>query len=255
MKKNLPTLRTKAFLSIVCITVLSFFMVKPAHSGNLLQKGLDFLSGAGQKKSPGELTRDEISEAFKQALRLGSEKVVSQLGQKNGFYEDPVVHIPLPKQFEVVKSAMDKSGLSFLTEDLELKLNRAAEKATPEAKKIFLEAIRNMTFEDVMKIYKGPKDSATQYFKGKMSGPLAEEMQPIIENSMSQVGAVQAYDSVMDKYRSMPFLPDIKADLTKYVTNKGMGGIFHYMAQKEAAIRENPAEQTTDLLKRVFSNQ
>jgi len=139
--------------------------------------------------------------------------------------------------------------------ECKLKLNRAAEKATPEAKQLFGQAIRDMTFEDVMQIYKGPKDSATQYFKQEMSEPLAAEMQPIVQNSMSQVGAVQTYDKLMDKYRAMPFVPDVKANLTDYVTQKGMEGIFHYMAQKEAAIRENPAQQTTDLLKRVFSRQ
>lgn len=252
----LSHVRTKFPPAIICLAIASCLMFTPAHAGNLLQKGMDFFSGSGQEESqtttPG---RDEIASAFKEALRMGSEKVVAQLGQENGFYKDPAVHIPLPEQLETVKSAIDKTGLSFLTEDLELKLNRAAEKATPEAEKLFLQAIRDMTFDDVMEIYKGPKDSATQYFQRTMSEPLATEMQPIVKNSMSQVGAVQTYDKLMDKYKAIPFVPDVKANLTDYVTQKGMEGIFHYMAQKEAAIRENPAQQTTDLLKRVFSRQ
>ncbi len=137
-------------------------------------------------------------------------------------------------------------------DDLELKLNRAAEEATPKAKELFLQAITDMTFEDVMNIYKGPEDSATKYFQSKMSSSLAKEMQPIIENSLSQVGAIQTYDEVMDKYKSIPFVPDIKSNLNDYITLKGMDGIFYYMAKEEAAIRENPAKQTTELLKRVF---
>ncbi|MFW5901818.1 MAG: DUF4197 domain-containing protein [Thermodesulfobacteriota bacterium] len=251
----LSHIRTKSCRAIISLAIASCLMFTPAHAGNLIQKGMDFLSGSGSEDSQSAPGRDEIAKAFKEALRIGSEKVVAQLGQENGFYKDPAVHIPLPEQFKTVKSAMDKAGLSFLTEDLELKLNRAAEKAAPEAKQLFFQAISDMTFDDVMQIYNGPKDSATQYFKQEMSEPLAEEMQPIIKNSMAQVGAVQTYDKLMDKYKAMPFMPDVKANLTDHVTQEGMEGIFHYMAQKEAAIRENPAQQTTDLLKRVFSRQ
>ncbi|MCF8036120.1 MAG: DUF4197 domain-containing protein [Desulfobacteraceae bacterium] len=231
------------------------FISSPVNAENFFEKGLKFFSGSGENESQAGPTANEVSKAFKQALRLGAEDVVAQLGQKDGFNADPNVHIPLPEKFEVVKTTLDKSGLSFLTDDLELKLNRAAEKATPEAKALFVEAIRNMTFEDVMQIYKGPEDSATKYFQGRMSAPLSEKMQPIVENSLSRVGAIQSYDRVMDKYQSMPFVPDIKANLTTYVTQKGMEGIFYYMAEEEAAIRQDPAKQTTELLKRVFGSQ
>ena len=88
-----------------------------------------------------------------------------------------------------------------------------------------------------------------------MSVPLAETMRPVIEASMSEVGAIRAYDNIMGKYRSLPFVPDVKADLTTYVIDKGMNGLFYYIAQEEAAIRQDPAKRTTDLLKRVFGTQ
>jgi hypothetical protein len=145
--------------------------------------------------------------------------------------------------------------MSDLLNDLELKLNRAAEVATPKAKNIFLQAITEMSFEDVKKIYEGPEDAATRYFRSKMSPSLAKEMEPVVNKSLSEVGAVRAYDSAMKEYRSVPFVPDAKADLTDYVVEKGMDGIFHYMAKEEAAIRQNPAKRTTDLLKRVFGTK
>ena len=145
--------------------------------------------------------------------------------------------------------------MSPLLDDLELKLNRAAEVATPKAKALFGEAISEMTFEDVMNIYNGPEDSATRYFQDKMTPPLATEMQPIVEQSLAEVGAVQAYENVMGEYRSIPFVPDVKADLTTYVVEKGMDGIFYYMAKEEAAIRQNPAKQTTELLQKVFGSK
>lgn len=245
---------------LICAVALSAWAVNPANAENLFEKGLKFFSGSGEQNgkqaasTAGDLTSNEISEAFKQALTKGAKKVVEQLGQEGGFNADPDVHIPLPEKFSVVQTTLEKAGMSYLADDLELKLNRAAEQAAPEAKALFLDAIAEMTFADAKQIYQGPNDSATRYFKGKMADPLAEKMRPIIENKLSEAGAVQAYDKLMNKYQSMPFVPDVKANLTDYVTEKGMEGIFYYMADEEAAIRQNPAKQTTDLLKRVFGS-
>jgi len=219
---------------------------------NWLDKGKDLLKTYEGSSEKSAITVEEISAGLKDALRVGSETVVAQLGRVDGFNTDPFVHIPLPKQLSTVKSVLDKVGMSDLLKDLELKLNRAAEVATPKAKKLFSQSITEMSFDDVKKIYEGPEDAATQYFRNKMSPSLAKEMEPVVNNSLSQVGAVQAYDNVMKEYRSVPFVPDVKADLTDYVIEKGMDGIFYYMAKEEAAIRANPAKRTTDLLKRVF---
>jgi Protein of unknown function (DUF4197) len=233
------------------ITTSLIFSATEVES-NWFDKGKDLFKtymGSGEESG---LTVEEIGAGLKDALRVGSETVVAQLGRVDGFNSDPKIHIPLPKQLDTVKSVLDKVGMSVLLKDLELKLNRAAEVATPKAKALFSQAITEMSFDDIKKIYEGPKDAATQYFKNKMSPSLAKEMEPLINNSLSEVGAVQAYDNVVKEYRSVPFVPDVKADLTSYVIEKGMDGIFYYMAKEEAAIRENPAKRTTDLLKRVF---
>jgi hypothetical protein len=253
MKMTIWQIKKNQYVCTIFSVIIFLFITNTAYAGNFFQKGLQFFTGFGEDASQGDLTVGEIGEAFKSALRIGADSVVSQLGQEDGFNTDAAVHIPLPAEFEIVKTTMDKIGMSFLVDDLELKLNRAAEEATPKAKELFLQAITDMTFEDVMNIYNGPEDSATKYFQDKMSPSLAKEMQPIIENSLSQVGAVKTYDDVINKYESIPFVPDIKTNLTNYVTKKGMDGIFHYMAKEETAIRENPAKQTTELLKRVFS--
>jgi hypothetical protein len=220
-----------------------------------LQKGLDILKGPAATKPQQALSSDEIRAGLKEALRIGSGNVVSRLGSIDGFNLDPTVHIPLPKQFENVRSVLARVGMSSRLDDLELKLNRAAEVATPKARDLFLQAISDMTFEDVMNIYNGPDDAATRYFQEKMTPPLAREMEPFVNQSLSQVGAVQTYDSVMKEYRAIPFVPDVKADLTTYVVDKAMSGIFHYMAVEEAAIRQNPVKRTTELLQRVFGAQ
>ncbi|MBZ4659730.1 MAG: hypothetical protein JG766_1653 [Desulfacinum sp.] len=111
-----------------------------------------------------------------------------------------------------------------------------------------------MTLEDVRKIYEGPEDAATQYFRSKMSKPLAQQMTPVVSESLQDVGALKTYDNVMSEYRSVPFVPDARADLTEYVTEKAIDGIFHYMGKEEAAIRRNPAKRTTELLRKLFGS-
>jgi hypothetical protein len=201
------------------------------------------------------LSAEEIASGLKEALRVGTTNVVKQLGQSDGFYKDLAVHIPIPENLKSVRFILKKVGKSSYMDDLELRLNRAAEKATPEAKKLFHQAISKMSLDDVRSIYKGPDDAATRYFKSKMSKPLAKAMYPIVDRSLSEVGAVQSYDKLIGKYRSLPYVPDAKADLTNHVIKKGMKGIFHYLAREEAAIRRDPAKRTTELLKRVFGSQ
>ena len=245
---------SKYHLVIMCgiaITTSLLYGATTAHSG-WFDKGLDMLKGPTGTTAQKALTSEEIGAGLKQALQVGSETVVSNLSQTDGFNHDPVIHIPLPEQFETVRSVLGKIGMSSMLDDLEIKLNRAAEVATPYAEQLFTQAISEMTFEDVMNIYNGPDDAATKYFQDKMTPRLANEMRPVVDQSLAQVGAVQAYDNVMGEYRDIPFVPDVKADLTTYVVEKGMDGIFHYMAVEEAAIRQNPVKRTTELLQRVF---
>ncbi len=218
---------------------------------NLLQQGLGLISSGGS--STGSLTQGEMGDGLKEALRVGTDAVVSRLGKTDGFNTDKAIHIPLPGQLGTVQKALKAAGYSSLVDDLELKLNRAAEQATPKAKALFVDAIAAMTIKDAEKILNGPDDAATQYFRKAMGPGLAKEMEPVVDATLAEAGAVQAYDSMMGQYKTLPFMPDAKANLTDYVVEKGMDGIFHYVAEEEAAIRTNPAKRTTDLLKKVFS--
>ncbi len=243
---------------IIAVNVLVFFF---AFSQKDVQckwwnKGLNVLKtmDTGTEKSDsGQPGTNEIIKAFKEALSIGSENVVKRLGKVNGFNNDSAIHIPLPEELNTVKTMLAKFGMSQMTDDLELKLNRAAEAATPKAEKLFLGAIRKMSFKDIKNIYNGPDDAATKYFRKIMTPELSREMKPIIQNSLAEVGAVKSYDRIMGKYKTLPFVPDIKANLTDYVVQKGMDGIFHYIAKEESAIRKDPAKQTTALLRKVFS--
>lgn len=240
--------------SVLCALLL---LSAPVAAQGFLDRGKDFLQGLGGTGSGGSaasaLTTGEIGRGLKEALRVGSERVVATLGAADGFNKSPDVHIPLPESLRTVQSMLGKVGMSGLADDLELKLNRAAEAAVPKARKLFGDAISEMTIDDARKILNGPKDSATQYFRGKMSAPLAGEMKPIVDNQLSQVGAIAAYDRMISQYKSIPFVPDAKANLTNHVLDKAIAGVFLYLGREEAAIRENPAKRTTELLKKVFS--
>jgi hypothetical protein len=234
--------------------ILALATFPAAAGGGWLDKGKELLKSV-TGKSAAEPTVGEVAGAFKEALRIGAGNVVSKLGVEDGFNRDPAVHIPLPEKLQTVKKALSTVGMSGMVDDLELRLNRAAEAATPKAKAIFVDAINQMTFDDVMEIYKGPEDSATRYFQSKMTPALKTEMQPVVEQSLAQVGAIQSWEKVRERYSALPFVPDVKADLTDHVVQKGMDGIFHYLAQEEAAIRQDPARRTTELLRKVFGKQ
>lgn len=212
----------------------------------------DKLKNLGGVSEAAGLSDGEIGKGLKEALRVGTSTVVGQLGRADGFNADPAIRIPLPSTLKKANKALSKVGLGGYGKDLQLKLNRAAEAATPKAKALFLQAIEDMTLDDARQIYSGPNDAATTYFKNKMSPGLAAEMKPVVDKSLADVGAVSAYESFMSKYQDLPLVPDVRADLSGYVVDKAMDGIFHYVAQEEAAIRANPAKRTTDILKKVF---
>ncbi|MBO1927379.1 DUF4197 domain-containing protein [Thiomicrorhabdus sp. 6S2-11] len=195
---------------------------------------------------------EELQKAFRQALNIGAENVISQLGVENGFNLDPKAHIKLPTSLQKVHSLLDRFSYGQLTDDLELKLNQAAEEATPQAKQLFVDAIKEMSFDDVRKIYQGADDSATQYLKSKTADKIRTQMGPIVTAKLQEVGALQLYENVREQYMSYPLVPNLNADLQSHVLDSGIDSIFYYLAEQEKAIRENPEKQTTELLKKVF---
>jgi hypothetical protein len=209
-------------------------------------------SSTGSSSSISGLTTQQIKEGLTEALRTGTETVLAQIGQTGGYLDDSAIHIPLPEKVQQVKNILDKFGLSSLAGDVETKLNRAAEQAAPQTKEIFFNAIQKMTFENAKAIYNGPKDAATQYFKTATTTDLQKLIEPVVTDNLKDVGALQAYDSLISQYKTLPFVPDLKTDLVDHTTELAISGIFHYLAQEEAAIRENPAKRTSDILKTVF---
>lgn len=199
-----------------------------------------------------KISAEEIAAAIKEALALGTERVVAQVGQADGYYANPEIRIPLPGSLGQVAEMLSAVGLGALTDDVELRMNRAAEQAAPQAAGIFGQAIAAMQVEDIEGIMNGPDDAATRYFEGAMSLPLADALRPVIEQAMAEAGAVQAYDDMIGKYKAIPLVPDVKADLTEHTLQAAMKGLFFYLAREEAAIRNDAVKRTTALLQKVF---
>ncbi len=229
------------------------FLTGCANNAELLD-GLEEIAGQAMGQSTAALTIDDISNGLKQALSAGTQQVVNQLGQTDGFNADPVIRIPLPRALVSARKVADKVGMASSFDSLETRLNEAAEKAVPNARRLFLSAISQMTLADARGILQGPDDSATQFFRRTMGNQLSDSMRPIIDNSLSQVGAVRGFQQLLASYRQIPFAPPVEADLTAHVLEKGMQGIWHYIALEERAIRENPIKRTTELMRRVFGS-
>jgi len=245
--------RIRALLLIVGLVTV----VTPATviaQSNLLDQGQELFDGLGGDKTGGALSTDEIASGLREALQVGSERVVGRVGRTDGYNASKDIHIPLPEKLQKVQSALEMVGMSQLADDLELKLNRSAERAAPEAKEVFFQSISEMTMDDVERIYNGQKDEATRYFREKMTPDLTERFTPIVNESLSDVGAIKSYDTMMAQYKDLPLVPDVKSDLTSYTVEKSLDGLFFYLAKEEAKIRDNPAARTTELLQKVFGS-
>ncbi len=202
--------------------------------------------------SPPAAGQSRIAQALLEALRIGTDQVVAQLGRPGGFLDDPAIRIPLPGGLERVRGGLAGAGLGPLVDDLEQRMNRAAEQAVPEAGEVFREALAATTIEDAQGLLSGADDSATRYFETRMGPLLAERMVPIVEAELQEVGAVRAFDAFVSEYASLPLMPNIRGSLTEHVVDGALAGLFHYMAEEERAIRNDPAARTTELLRSVF---
>jgi hypothetical protein len=236
--------------SLYLQTFLMVVMVLPANAGFMddLIKG----AGLGQKSGPGN---DQIIAGLKEALSIGTGNAVTSTSKTNGYFGNQAIKILMPEKIRKVAGVLGKAGYQKEVDDFVLSMNRAAEKAAPRAKPIFIDAIRRMTVEDARKILNGGDTAATEYFKAKTSGKLYEAFQPIVSSSMNEVGTTRSYKEMMGKYTALPFARAESLDLDRYVTNKSLDGLFYLVGQEEIRIRKDPAARVTDLLKTVFGGK
>ena len=201
-----------------------------------------------------KLSEGQIGLGLKDALKVASRRVIGRVGKLDGYYGDPDIRIPLPGTLQGLEAPLKAVGATGVLDDLRLKMNRAAEQAAPKALNIFVDAATNITFNDARGILTGPQDSATEYFRRTTSDSLTVAFQPIVDTTLSGVGAVMAFNAVKARVRTVPFFGQSVVDfsLTDFTVRKALDGLFHYLAVEEAAIRTNPVARTTDLLRQIF---
>ncbi|AUG53547.1 hypothetical protein CSC3H3_13105 [Thalassospira marina] len=199
------------------------------------------------------LSQGVVDDGLRQALDKGIGTVTAMLGKKDGFNTDPVAHIPLPDTVKRAQTLLNKAGMGSYGDEIELRMNRAAESAMDNAGNILVDAVKKMTVADAKAILQGPDDAATRYLQKVSGTQIADDMRPVMNDALSDTGALQLYDQMLGQYDSLPMMPDIKTSLTDYATDAAMKGLFHYLAQQEGEIRNNPGQWTTDVLKKVFS--
>lgn len=200
----------------------------------------------------GGLSDAKIGSGLKEALQVGTEKAVLQTGTADGFFANQAIKILMPSELRTFERGLRTVGYGPQIDEFVLSMNRAAERAAPQAKEIFWGAIGDMNFDDARKIWSGPDNAATMFFKDKTTGRLTTAFSPIVDHALGEVGVTRQYKDLVGRFEQIPFMQMQSFDLTRYVTGKGLDGLFHMVAEQEKQIRTNPAARTTELLRDVF---
>ena len=219
----------------LCLSTLA-----PAQLDQALKK-------ADERDTSG-LSNEEIISGLKEALQVSTTKAIAQTGKHDGFLKNEQIRILLPPKVQALGKGMRLLGMGDQVDDLEIGMNRAAEQATPQAKQIFLAALKKMTFDDARRILAGNETAATDYFRRTSSTDLASAFTPVVHRSLERVGVVKQYDRVIEEAPGGSVLAG-EFDLDKYVVDKTLDGLFYVLGAEESKIHKNPAAETAELVK------
>ena len=231
----------KAIVKIfICIFLLLFTIT--LHSQLSQIKGLN----------PTGLSQNDAGDGIKEALSKGTRESIKIVSIKDGYFGNVEIKIPFPEHAKEMESKLRSIGLGSKVDEVVLSMNRAAEDAAKDAEQIFIDAIKKMTINDALKIVHGENDAATKYLKKTTSTDLTIKFRPIIKASLDKVNATKLWSELITEYNKIPLVKKQNPNLTEYVTKKAIEGLFIMIAKKELEIRQNPTEQGSELLKKVF---
>jgi hypothetical protein len=216
-----------------------------------LDKAFKSLKDIGGKTTT-DASGSQVVQGLKEALRLGTDQAVTTTSQTDGFFGNPLIKIAMPEKLQSVEKGLRLAGYGSKVDEFILSMNRAAEAAAPQAKKIFINAITSMSFADANQILRGGDTAATDFFKTKTSDELYQSFRPVVDNTVNQVGTVQTYNALVGQVDKLPFVKGQSLDVGDYVTDKALDGLFLMVAKEEQNIRQNPAARVTPLLQKVF---
>lgn len=201
------------------------------------------------------MSTEEIIAGLKEALTVGARNSSDKLSSIDGFFANAAIKVLMPEEAKKVESTLRNLGLGSVVDDAILSMNRAAEEATKSAAPIFVDAIKSMSIQDAVGILRGTDTAATSYLKGRTTAGLTEAFRPVIEGALQKTDATKYWKTVFDTYNRLPTsFNKVNPDLSGYVTEKALTGIFYQVAIEEQKIRKDPAARVTDILKKVFGS-
>lgn len=202
----------------------------------------------------GSLTEKDAIAGIREALVTGTKESVKIVSKINGYFANPEIKIPFPPEAKDIETKLRTIGLGSEVDKVISSINRAAEDAAKSAEPVFVSAITGMSVTDAINIVRGSNDAATRYLEKTTSPELKAKFSPIIKTSLDKVDATRLWADVIKQYNQIPFVKKQNPDLTAYVTDKAIAGLFVMVAKEEAKIRKDPASQATELLRKVFGN-
>ena len=236
--------RSYTGMRIILFCISALLLSSCDQLGSIIESG-----PAGTGAPP---LKSQIAAGIREALVVGTRETVKQTSQVNGFYQNPKIRIPFPPEAEKVAQTARDIGLGNRVDQFVETLNRGAERAAEKATPIFMDAIKQMSIQDVYEIWRGDNDAATQYLRRSTRNQLKQEFRPVIKGALDQVDVTRYWNPIITAYNRLPHSQKVNPDLDEYVLNETLDGLFKMIAQEEAKIRENPQARVTDLLERVF---
>ena len=235
----------------LCFTLFSYGQQASSDGGIFKKAGgiLNKVKG-GSKTS---LTNEDIVAGLKEALSVGATNSSKKLSATDGFFANAVIKVLMPEEAKKVESTLRAAGMGSMVDKAILSMNRAAEEASKSAAPIFLDAVKQMSFQDALGILKGHDSAATGYLKGKTLPAVTAAFRPIIEDALQKTNATKYWKDVFDTYNKLSF-KKVNTDLPAYVTDRAMSGLFYQVALEEQKIRKDPAARVSDVLKKVFGS-
>ncbi len=243
----------KLILPLLLLTSFFCFSQQKESAGTgLLKKA----SGAFSKSKGGSsLSNDEIIAGLKEALSVGAKNSSGKLSAIDGFFANAAIKVLMPDEAKKVESTLRNAGMGEMVDKAILSMNRAAEEASKSAAPIFIDAIKQMGFQDALSILRGTDTAATFYLKGKTLTALTSTFKPVIDEALQKTDATKHWKAVFETYNKLPTtFRKINTDLSGYVTDKALSGLFYQVALEEQKIRKDPAARVNDVLKKVFGS-
>lgn len=238
----------KKFLAIAAMTLIC---IKPIQAQGV--KGLlDKVNKAVTPVNDSKLSNEDIISGLKEALRVGTDSSAAKLSKLNGFFGDAAIKILMPEEAKKVESTLRSLGMGSLVDKAILSMNRAAEDAASGVGDIFWTAIKGMSIKDGLQILRGGDFAATDYLKSVTTTQLTEKFRPVIETALEKADATKYWKDIFTNYNRFS-TKQVNTDLTAYVTEKALSGLFYNIGLQEQKIRKDPAAQVTDILKKVFA--